>query len=655
MDDIKSTLRGQNMGFICYGQSGSGKSYTIFGDESEPVKGILHKTVNDIFKAVAEEGKDLDVNVSFFEIYMEQIRDLAANFQPKHSIFLTFSHFFIEMGSPKEEDKSRPGTGLRIGRNSTKVLEMLENLAGDGDIKNLNKIKIRNEADVNAVLKSGFSYRKMVEKTNPTISQRAHTIFLIKIEEPAIPGMESKTIGKIYFIELAGSERYGKGPKDNEKYKESMNIATDLKCLERAFLALPNEGVLPRETILIAAIRELLQQQNNISLIGHIISTSFEESLYTLQYVERCKGEVVGSEKAAEATGAGADQMLRNLRSLNEEYKKEIDNVEKKQEAQFDRIKVILGINLNLKTVLQRGATQSEKIIIDNYKQAKERVSNFINRNRELEEKLAKSKNAIEKIKMKIDDKTYYFDKLLSGMNSELNTLMSEATRLKSDYNSIPSEMSNNIEIERKEKAEEAYLKLDKHFGVLFSAQENLEKNNEAMIEATKVYENCKKDIERKYRDEMKHHKQTKYQELANLMAQYEYNIKKKKDELYEFEQDAKLYCKKKREFVENMKGEALKLRQTVEHQAQIIEFAEKGGFTQGILSINIPKNDKVSIPQTTIKKSALGLSKRCSSMTESTMKNYRSVSRPSTSQKMRSTISRPMTRCRRNYSQANI
>jgi len=41
----------------------------------------------------------------------------------------------------------------------------------------------------------------MLEKSNQALNLRAHTILLIRIEDP----LTSKTVGKMYFADLAGS------------------------------------------------------------------------------------------------------------------------------------------------------------------------------------------------------------------------------------------------------------------------------------------------------------------------------------------------------------------------------------------------------------------------------------------------------------------
>ena len=107
-----------------------------------------------------------------------------------------------------------------------------------------------------------------------------------------------------------------------------MCITNDLKNIERAFLALPNEGVLPKDSVIINAIKWMLKPECNCTLIGHVISSNFDESLSTLQFIERCKAEMASGDKGGSADTMGAnasDQMLRNLKQINEEYKTEIE------------------------------------------------------------------------------------------------------------------------------------------------------------------------------------------------------------------------------------------------------------------------------------------------------------------------------------------
>ena len=93
---LKQALNGKSVGFISYGQSGAGKTYTMFGDliaESllNPSKGLASRAVLDLLKILAADGSNLELHASIFQVYVDQIKDLAILFineQKKQSILI---------------------------------------------------------------------------------------------------------------------------------------------------------------------------------------------------------------------------------------------------------------------------------------------------------------------------------------------------------------------------------------------------------------------------------------------------------------------------------------------------------------------------------------------------------------------------------------
>lgn len=72
-------LCGYNGTIFAYGQTSSGKTHTmegVIGDSSK--QGIIPRIVNDIFNHIyaMEENLEFHIKVSYFEIYMDKIRDL---------------------------------------------------------------------------------------------------------------------------------------------------------------------------------------------------------------------------------------------------------------------------------------------------------------------------------------------------------------------------------------------------------------------------------------------------------------------------------------------------------------------------------------------------------------------------------------------------
>ncbi len=62
---------------ICYGQSGTGKTHTLFGSMREP--GIAQLMLETIFAYIeATSDKEFLIRAAFFEIFNESINDLTA-------------------------------------------------------------------------------------------------------------------------------------------------------------------------------------------------------------------------------------------------------------------------------------------------------------------------------------------------------------------------------------------------------------------------------------------------------------------------------------------------------------------------------------------------------------------------------------------------
>ena len=75
---VSSVLDGFNGTIFAYGQTGTGKTYTMEGDKSDPeAKGIIPKSFDQIFSHISrQENMQYLVRASYLEIYQEEIRDL---------------------------------------------------------------------------------------------------------------------------------------------------------------------------------------------------------------------------------------------------------------------------------------------------------------------------------------------------------------------------------------------------------------------------------------------------------------------------------------------------------------------------------------------------------------------------------------------------
>jgi hypothetical protein len=82
---VAEFTNGYNACLLCYGQSGTGKTYTMFGNNSknwslkDNTTGVMQRSLLDIFSYMEEcraDNKTAKLYVSFYEIYLECVRDL---------------------------------------------------------------------------------------------------------------------------------------------------------------------------------------------------------------------------------------------------------------------------------------------------------------------------------------------------------------------------------------------------------------------------------------------------------------------------------------------------------------------------------------------------------------------------------------------------
>ena len=84
---IHSVLKGRSITSLFYGQTGAGKTYTMFGLKD----GIVFRTVNELFQFNSQDAKGykLEFTFSSFQLYNQTIFDLS----DKKVTFLIKSQF----------------------------------------------------------------------------------------------------------------------------------------------------------------------------------------------------------------------------------------------------------------------------------------------------------------------------------------------------------------------------------------------------------------------------------------------------------------------------------------------------------------------------------------------------------------------------------
>lgn len=75
---VVSVLDGYNVCIFAYGQTGTGKTFTMVGTPEN--RGVNYRTLEELFRVVSSREAEFlyEISVSVMEVYNEQIRDLLS-------------------------------------------------------------------------------------------------------------------------------------------------------------------------------------------------------------------------------------------------------------------------------------------------------------------------------------------------------------------------------------------------------------------------------------------------------------------------------------------------------------------------------------------------------------------------------------------------
>uniref|UniRef100_A0AAR2LXQ1 Kinesin-like protein n=1 Tax=Pygocentrus nattereri TaxID=42514 RepID=A0AAR2LXQ1_PYGNA len=221
---VKDVLEGYNGTIFAYGQTSSGKthtmecysrfvhivylslifSYCLFSQgnlHDSDGMGIIPRIVQDIFNYIysMDENLEFHIKVSYFEIYLDKIRDLLDVSKTNLSV---------------HEDKNRVPY-----------------------VKGCTERFVCSPEEVMDTIDEGKSNRHVAVTNMNEHSSRSHSIFLINVKQENTQ-TEQKLSGKLYLVDLAGSEKVSKTGAEGAVLDEAKNINKSLSALGNVISAL---------------------------------------------------------------------------------------------------------------------------------------------------------------------------------------------------------------------------------------------------------------------------------------------------------------------------------------------------------------------------------------------------------------------------------
>ncbi|EDV99071.1 kinesin-like protein KIF14 [Drosophila grimshawi] len=340
---IDTAFEGYNACLFAYGQTGSGKSYCMMGIEAlddaaldgnapHVEAGIIPRFCHDLFRRIdaVKDQLQVEVEVSYFEIYNEKIHDLLS-----------------------VQQALATATEAPVQRQALKVRE--HPIFGPY-VVDLSAHSVDSYSALRNWLAVGNSQRATAATAMNDKSSRSHSIFNIVLnltdlssddgqssdtDSGTVVSLRQTRRSKISLVDLAGSERISASGSNGERIREGVSINKSLLTLGKVIAALadarkpagggsltPSTFVPYRESVLTWLLRENLGGNSKTVMLATVSPASLhaDETLATLRYA--CKARsIVNRVKVNESPH---DKIIRDLRaevdrlkSLRNEYERQ--------------------------------------------------------------------------------------------------------------------------------------------------------------------------------------------------------------------------------------------------------------------------------------------------------------------------------------------
>ena len=197
--NLSNLLKGINISIFAYGQTSTGKTYTMKG-KNHNLNGIIPLSIKEIFAQLSDTTiVKYSVKISYVEIYNEKVNDLIDPIK--------------------------------------KNLEIRQSVIKGVFVNNLTEVTVQNAEKAMDILNTGENHRIVAETKLNEKSSRSHTIFKIKIEfrkkelDKSNKDIEKSYTSILNLVDLAGSENMTNAKTEGIRLKEGSNINKSLLAL----------------------------------------------------------------------------------------------------------------------------------------------------------------------------------------------------------------------------------------------------------------------------------------------------------------------------------------------------------------------------------------------------------------------------------------
>ncbi|CAD8097336.1 unnamed protein product [Paramecium sonneborni] len=533
---VGSVIKGFNGTIFCYGQTGTGKTYTMMGKLDSEEKGITPRTFEQIFNEIQADTNNIyTVQLGYLQIYMEMLLDLIRPDNqevkirecPDNGVFVSGLEW-MEVESPQEclsimnfAEKNKVVAFTNLNAHSSRSHSMLV-------------IKVEKR-------QSKQHSRSMTISKKPSSKLQNYSQDLITESDESIIS-SGNCVGTLYLVDLAGSERIKKSRATGDRLSEARSINYSLTALGKCIHALtgPKTTFVPfRDSKLTRILQDALGGNCKTALIVNIgpAGKHVEETLSSLTFGMRAM-KVTNTPQINQ--NVDYEQLTQQLKIEIEMKEEIIQKLEQQQAKLLQQVKIEPSCNLTnsdhqYKAKLEKAEEEHKAFLeeIDNMMVEQEQE------NEELKKQLAHvmleledSKNREQSLEQEIED--------FKNTQQQLENELEEALNNKNEFTDTINQLQQKLEMKEKEIQE---LKQSTGFSIKNNDIINISKEKQNQMwrselqQITSQYANKLEEVKRlelqqeeKENNNILEFKQ-RNEELILQLKQYKYEISQLKEQ----------------------------------------------------------------------------------------------------------------------------
>ncbi|WZZ68810.1 hypothetical protein YC2023_080180 [Brassica napus] len=296
-----SVIDGYNVCIFAYGQTGTGKTFTMEGTPDN--RGVNYRTLKNLFEIMKERENRYSYEISDYKFEIRQVSE------------------------------------------------------GNHHVPGLVEARVSTMEEVWDVLKTGSNARAVGKTTANEHSSRSHCIHCVMVKGENLLNGEC-TKSKLWLVDLAGSERVAKTEVQGERLKETQNINKSLSALGDVIYALANKSShIPfRNSKLTHLLQDSLGGDSKTLMFVQISPNEKDnsETLCSLNFASRVRGIELGpAKKQLDNTE------LLKYKQMVEKWKQDMKG---KDEQMRKMEETMLGLEAKVKERDTKNKTLQEKV-----------------------------------------------------------------------------------------------------------------------------------------------------------------------------------------------------------------------------------------------------------------------------------------------------